>query len=110
LVLGEEERVEKARKKIELAGKEEDPTSVIDGYELRAIEITAASPCAGKTIRKSGVRDRYQALVVGIERQGKRIINPDSDLEIEAGDTLWVVGESAQVGDLMRAMHTDSKS
>jgi CPA2 family monovalent cation:H+ antiporter-2 len=50
------------------------------------------------------VRDRYHALVVGIERNGKRIINPDSDLEIEAGDTLWVVGESAHVGDLMLAM------
>jgi CPA2 family monovalent cation:H+ antiporter-2 len=108
LVLGEEERVEKARKKIELAGREEDPASVIDGYELRALEITEASPCAGKSIRQSGVRDRYHALVVGIERNGKRIINPDSDLRIEAGDTLWVVGESSKVGELMLAMHPSS--
>lgn len=31
-------------------------------------------------------------LVVGIEKDGKRILNPDSALLIEPGDILWVVG------------------
>ena len=34
-----------------------------------------------------------KGLVVGIEKNGKRTLNPDSSTVIEAGDLLWLVGD-----------------
>ena len=31
-------------------------------------------------------------MVVGIERNGKRFLNPDSSLVLEENDILWIVG------------------
>ncbi len=102
LVLGEEEQVERARKQIELGrmGGAELDANPIESYQLRAIEVTGDSPCAGKTLRESGIRDRHSALVVGIERAGKRIMNPDSSMKVHPGDTLWVVGQTESLGSL----------
>ena len=37
------------------------------------------------------------ALVVGVERNGERILNPAADFRITAGDLLWIVGQRAKV-------------
>ncbi|SCY81092.1 cation:proton antiporter domain-containing protein [Flavobacterium caeni] len=47
----------------------------------------------GKSIRDSQLREKTSGLVVGIERQGKRILNPDSLEILEKDDILWIVGE-----------------
>ncbi len=101
LVLGEEEAVERARTVIELGTTDTAESHAIESYELRAISVSEHSPCAHKSIRESGVRDRYQALVVGLEREGRRLMNPDSELKIEPGDTLWVVGETRKIVELI---------
>ena len=46
----------------------------------------------GKTIRDSQIREKTKAMVVGIERNGKRFLNPDSSLVLEENDILWIVG------------------
>jgi CPA2 family monovalent cation:H+ antiporter-2 len=40
-------------------------------------------------------------MVVGIEREGKRNINPDSSFKLIPGDTLWVVGEKSNLNQLI---------
>lgn len=47
----------------------------------------------GKSIRESKIREQTRGLVVGLERSGKRILNPDSVEILEKGDILWIVGE-----------------
>ncbi|MBS1921506.1 MAG: cation:proton antiporter [Bacteroidetes bacterium] len=46
----------------------------------------------GKTIRESGIREKAKGLVVGIERNGNRILNPDSTTVFELNDVVWLVG------------------
>jgi CPA2 family monovalent cation:H+ antiporter-2 len=46
----------------------------------------------GKSIRESEIREKTKGLVVGLERNHKRILNPESDLILEKSDILWVVG------------------
>lgn len=46
----------------------------------------------GKNIRDSQLREKTNALIVGIERSGKRILNPESTMILEKNDILWVVG------------------
>ncbi|RZJ70407.1 cation:proton antiporter [Flavobacterium sp.] len=55
----------------------------------------------GKSIRQSQLRERTKGLVVGIERKGNRILNPDSHLILEKDDILWIVGDKKLLATLL---------
>jgi len=55
----------------------------------------------GKSIRESQLREKTNGLVVGIERRGKRILNPDSLEILEKDDILWIVGEKKLLSNLV---------
>ena len=61
--------------------------------ELDKFTIEPDSPFLEKTIRESGLRSATNGLVVGIERNGVRILNPESTITFELGDVVWIVGE-----------------
>jgi CPA2 family monovalent cation:H+ antiporter-2 len=51
----------------------------------------------GFSIRDSGIRERTNGVVIGIERNGERILNPDSTTVFEWGDVVWMVGERKKI-------------
>lgn len=51
----------------------------------------------GQTIRDSGLRERTNGLIIGIERNNKRILNPDSTTILDWGDIIWIVGERKKI-------------
>ncbi len=55
----------------------------------------------GKSISQSQLRERTQGLVVGIERKGNRILNPESNMVLEKNDILWVVGNKKLLASLI---------
>ena len=69
---------------------------------LQKIVINSSSPVYGQTIRDSGIREKTQGLVVGIERAGQRILNPDSNLIFENEDIVWIVGNNKRIPDLLK--------
>jgi CPA2 family monovalent cation:H+ antiporter-2 len=93
LVLGTDAQLDLARPKLEQSKLKLEEEKHITQFELQQIRVTRNMSIAGKTIRHAGIRERFGAMVVGIERNMKRIINPESDLKLEAGDILWIVGE-----------------
>lgn len=68
---------------------------------LKQFIITEDSPFNGKSIRESGIRDKYKCVVVGVERGTASRRNPDADTVFEAGDLVWVVGEEMNVYELI---------
>ena len=54
----------------------------------------------GKSIRESNLREKTSGLVVGIERSGKRYLNPESSMIISDGDILWIVGDRKMLNEL----------
>jgi CPA2 family monovalent cation:H+ antiporter-2 len=68
--------------------------------ELDKFTIEADSPFLHKTIRHSGIRTSTNGLVVGIERNGERLLNPDSDVVFEEGDVVWIVGEKKLIDSI----------
>lgn len=69
---------------------------------LQKVIINSKSPVFGQTIRSSGIREQTQGLVVGIERNGVRILNPDSNLVFENDDIVWIVGNNKKIPELLR--------
>lgn len=59
---------------------------------LKQYLIKEQSPFLGQSIRESKIRERTKGIVVGIEREGKRILNPDSSMVFEKEDIVWIVG------------------
>jgi CPA2 family monovalent cation:H+ antiporter-2 len=63
-----------------------------DEITLQNFTVTHDSPLYHRTIRNSGIRNEAQALVVGLERNGHRMLNPESTIQLLEGDIVWVVG------------------
>ncbi|HEX6227395.1 MAG TPA: cation:proton antiporter [Chryseolinea sp.] len=69
--------------------------------ELKTFVIKENSFLRNKTIRESEIRESAKALIVGIERNGERILNPASTLTFESGDTVWIVGDHKQIDEFL---------
>lgn len=81
---------------------EEEGSFPKQDMSLQKIVINSKSPVFGQTIRESGIREKTQGLVVGIERNGQRILNPDSNLVFENEDIVWIVGNNKRIPELLK--------
>ncbi len=92
-VIGTDDQILRFREAAENRSSATDAESG-SNYGLFPFRIETDSPFIGKSIRESGIREQAEALVVGVERGGDRILNPDSSLTVDKGDLLWVVCDS----------------
>lgn len=69
---------------------------------LHQFQITQACGLAGKSIRSSGIRELTRGLVVGVERNGKRLLNPESDFDFQVNDTVWMVADETYLSAFLR--------
>ncbi len=81
-----------------LAPTEEDPVNtniVLDNFT-----ITADSPLCGKSIIKSGIREKGNCIVMGLVRPSEDFYtNPDPNLIIQEDDIIIVTGEKQKMQD-----------
>ncbi len=92
-VIGNDEQISKFAPVVERAGEARYADQEDFNYSLIPYRVNENSPYCHKTIRTSGIREKSHGLIVGIERGGERILNPDSGTVIQPDDLLWVVGE-----------------
>ena len=64
---------------------------------LRQFRIEADSPFLHKSIKESGIRDKYHCLVAGVEREENALRAPDPNEPFLEGDVVWIVGENTDV-------------
>jgi voltage-gated potassium channel len=55
--------------------------------------IGETSDLVGRAIRDAGLRDRFNAIIVAIRRDGDMIFNPGPDITLKGGDILILIGE-----------------
>ncbi len=96
-VVGADADVERFKNLIETS-EEPDRTDV--PLMLRSIVLEKHAKVCGVRIRDSGLRDQVEGLLVGLERQGYKQLNPPADLRLEAGDRLWIVGDPDKISRL----------
>lgn len=104
LVIGTDDQLAAVKELFEGTNAEHDAEANFPKKDmtLQKVVINSSSPVYGQTIRNSGIRESTQGLVVGIERQGVRILNPDSNLVFENEDIVWIVGHNKKVPELLR--------
>ncbi|MGE3760142.1 MAG: cation:proton antiporter regulatory subunit, partial [Pseudobdellovibrionaceae bacterium] len=96
-IVGADSDVERFKTLVEAAHMSEH---VERPLKLRSIVIEENSPVCGKAIRDSGLRDYVDGLLVGLEREGYKQLNPPADLRLEPGDRLWIVGDPEKIARL----------
>ena len=70
---------------------------------LRHMAVDGCSPLVGVTLQDSGIRDRYNCMVVGLEEGKETLSQMPPGRKFRKGDILWVVGEAANLEALLDA-------
>ena len=68
---------------------------------LKQLIVDSDSMFLGKTIRQSGIRDKYHCMIAGVESEDGTLMIPDVNVPLEEGDVVWVVGEKEDVYQLV---------
>jgi len=71
----------------------DDPEIEKREMKLRQIILSGSSPFIGKTLKESGIRDKFNCMVVGVEEGQENLTLIDPDRRFERGDIIWIVGE-----------------
>lgn len=72
---------------------------------LRQFRVDEHSPFLNKTLKESGIREKYRCLIVGVDRDGETLHAPDAHELFEEGDVVWIVGENNDVYKLVNFNH-----
>jgi len=91
VILGTDEQIDLLR--LEIESEEMSKPYSQPQYLLRPFKISPESELSNRSIRESELREKYHSMVVGIERENQKMINPDTDLKILPEDIIWIVGE-----------------
>lgn len=78
-----------------------DPDIEEKTMKLRQMVVTGGSPLLGVTLRDSGIRSRYNCMVVGIEEGEENLSQMSPDRKFEKGDIIWIVGEEKHLAQLL---------
>ena len=95
-VLGERENLVSLRLSVG-AGEAELPTlhTYISGEKALytyTLDVAKNDHLAGCTIRDSGLRENYDCMILGLQRNLLPIIGPDVNFVIQRGDLVWLLG------------------
>ncbi len=72
----------------------------VENISLEKVIVDEHTNLNGIDIRSLGLRERTRGLIVGVERNKERIINPDSSLKLQWGDIVWIVGDKKKIQEL----------
>lgn len=98
-VVGTDVEIEAFRHRDEQDKSREAELAAIPHETIRIeqFSIDSDSPLVGLSILHSELRSRVTCLVLGIERDGQKLMNPSSDTVFRANDIVWIAGETGQI-------------
>lgn len=77
--------------------------------QLEELPISDRSELAGKQVKDSGIRPRFDILIVGIKKiSGEMVFNPGPETVIEAGDLLIALGNPENLQKLQKVSDPDA--
>ncbi|MDR0792795.1 MAG: cation:proton antiporter [Chitinophagaceae bacterium] len=80
------------------------PEHDLDDVVLHKIIVDERTQLQGLDIKRSGIREKTNGLVIGIERNGNRIISPESNVVLQRNDIVWIVGNKQKIKNLFKRL------
>ena len=106
-IIATDEQIQIFKPVFDAAEPVEDTAASIDDITLQKILVDEHTRLKGKTIRESGLREQTDGLVVGIQRDEERILNPESSVVLEWDDIIWIVGNRKKITGLTKKQTRD---
>lgn len=100
-VIGNDEQLQKFATSIAQDIYPEDLEIEKREMKLRQLIISSKSEFCGKSLIESGIRDKYNCMVVGLEEGQENLTKIAPSYVFQKGDILWIVGEES---DLLKIM------
>ncbi|MFV8323017.1 cation:proton antiporter [Flavobacterium sp. LS2R12] len=100
-VIGTDTQVAAFKKYLDQHEIDVSPLATESDIVLQQLELINEA-FIGKSIRDSELREKTSGLIVGLERGGKRILNPESKLILKKNDILWIVGSKKLLANLSK--------
>lgn len=69
----------------------------IDNIVISSIRVNEKNKLKGLSIKESGIREKTNGLILGIERNENQIFNPISSTIFEWNDIVWIAGERGKI-------------
>lgn len=110
LVIGRKEDLRALRLSLNLPEDTEPPTlrAFIEAQETgftllyaTVIPVEKAPELVGKSIRNSGLREKYDCMILGLQRERLPILQPDVNMTMQNGDLVWVLGTKKMAAKLL---------
>lgn len=86
-----------------------DPDIEKREMRLSQIIIDRHSPFVGKTLPETGIRNKFNCMVVGLEEGKENLSMVSTTYRLKLGDILWIVGEEDSLQRLMQLGREVSK-
>ncbi|MDR3062205.1 MAG: cation:proton antiporter [Dysgonamonadaceae bacterium] len=96
-VVGTDEQICSFAEKIEMENTSQISQEPNKEVDLQSFTIDEHFPYMGMSILESEIGKNHNCLIVGIEREGESIMNPDQSTIFESGDLVWVVAEKNEI-------------
>ena len=99
-VIGSDEQIAQIKKHLEVSNQiNEDVQFSKKDLQLQKVKVFHQSPVCYKSIRESGIKENTNGLIIGVERNEERILNPESTLVFEPEDVVYIVGNKKRIKD-----------
>lgn len=98
-VVGTDEQIERILPVVERSLDVHPDEAAPRDFKLVRLQLSDKSPLVGRTPRNSGLRDRYDSLVLAVQR-GDEYIDQNPDMTFTVGDILYLVGSESALTSL----------
>ncbi|MGV3531668.1 MAG: cation:proton antiporter [Chthoniobacteraceae bacterium] len=102
LVLATPERISEVRAFVQKTAPVDDRTFLLEEIEIEGVSVPETSGAAGKMLVELEIPASTGVQLVGIERDGQRLLNPGPFQGIEVGDRLLALGTHQQIAAFQR--------
>lgn len=106
-IIATDEQIQIFKPVFDTAEAVEDSDIRADDIALQKILVDEHTRLKGKSIRESGLREQTDGLIVGIQRDEERILNPESSIILEWGDIIWIVGNRKKITGVTKKQTRD---
>ncbi|HNW90783.1 MAG TPA: cation:proton antiporter [Bacteroidales bacterium] len=96
-VIGTDEQIEQFGAFLENVSADMTLLSSRPKVSLHHFTVGPESVLLNINMRQSKIREKTHSLVVGIERDGQRLLNPEPDEVIRLNDKIWIVGDEQRI-------------
>lgn len=105
IVLGKDDQIEVFRQQLEkFEDLNSDETDFLSSFTLCTIMLEPKHPAIHQSIREWRLSEKIAGIIVGLERKGARILNPDLDIILQQGDLVMIVGRALDLEKLKTRM------